>query len=72
MKIQRIEKRAAQAAKEELVFDVVCGMELVRKDAFHLTHLNGMTYYFCSSHCKRHFVNTPTRYVQRQPKSKKR
>ena len=53
----------AQLVKPELVFDVVCGMELEKQQVRHLAHYRNDTYYFCSIHCKQHFEATPSRYV---------
>lgn len=63
MKATKLERKAAHATREELVFDLVCGMELLRQDVRHITHYNGATYYFCSSHCKLHLDDAPLRYI---------
>jgi YHS domain-containing protein len=63
MKVDKLERKVAHATKEELVFDLVCGMEIVQKDARYLARYNGATYYFCSTHCKHHFDSAPLRYV---------
>jgi Cu+-exporting ATPase len=49
--------------RTQLVFDLVCGMELEKRLATQSIELNLTTYYFCSAHCKRHFENNPERYV---------
>lgn len=51
------------ARKQAVTFDVVCGMEVDQKQSHHHVEYKGTVYYFCSSHCKQHFVDAPTRYV---------
>ena len=47
----------------EKEFDVVCGMELdPAKVACTSTH-KGMTYYFCSENCQKHFDDDPEKYI---------
>lgn len=41
--------------------DPVCGMS-VGADTPHTAHLNGVTYHFCSAHCKQKFVEAPAQY----------
>ena len=46
-----------------LAFDVICGMEIVQREArFSYTYM-GTTYYFCSSTCRQHFKDTPEHYL---------
>ncbi|HEU5187447.1 MAG TPA: YHS domain-containing protein [Candidatus Saccharimonadales bacterium] len=49
--------------KDVLAFDVVCGMEIDKQQTHHHTQYRGEVYYFCSSHCRQHFEDNPTRYV---------
>ena len=43
--------------------DVVCGMEIDPTHAKLHTEHQGSVYYFCSTTCKNHFVNSPEKYV---------
>ena len=45
------------------VFDLVCGMEILRKEVENISLYNNRMYYFCSKHCKEHFDKNPERYV---------
>lgn len=51
------------AEQHATAFDVVCGMEVDQTESHHHVQHHGAVYYFCSSHCKKHFVDAPTRYV---------
>ena len=52
------------------VTDPVCGMEIEEKDAISTTAYNGITYYFCSKHCKNTFDNAPADFVGEKPYAK--
>jgi YHS domain-containing protein/uncharacterized membrane protein YraQ (UPF0718 family) len=43
--------------------DPVCGMTVDRHKAAHTSVHNGVTYYFCSAHCKHRFDADPEAYV---------
>jgi len=43
--------------------DVVCGMDVIEEKSRHNCAYLGITYYFCSSACQKHFDNFPQRYV---------
>lgn len=43
--------------------DPVCGMTVDEKKAAATSVYNGVTYYFCSKHCKMEFDENPTKYV---------
>jgi YHS domain-containing protein len=43
--------------------DPVCGMEVDEKTAAGKSEYQGITYYFCSSGCKRAFDKEPEKYV---------
>lgn len=47
----------------DLTFDLVCGMELVQREAKYSFKLNDVMYYFCTSTCREHFKNAPERYL---------
>lgn len=50
--------------EQHVTFDVVCGMDdIVAEKAKCSSIYHGVTYYFCSHHCKQHFDNNPERYV---------
>lgn len=48
---------------ENVTLDVVCGMDVDTEKAKCSSMYHGVTYYFCSHHCKQHFDNNPERYV---------
>ncbi|AEE96582.1 YHS domain-containing protein [Mahella australiensis] len=43
--------------------DPVCGMMVDEKKAAATSIYNGVTYYFCSKHCKMEFDENPTKYI---------
>ncbi len=47
----------------EVVFDLVCGMELDADGVKATADYKGKTYYFCAIHCKNHFTADPMKYV---------
>jgi YHS domain-containing protein len=49
--------------QQKVVFDVVCGMEIITDKTRASSTFHETTYYFCSHHCKQHFDNAPERYV---------
>ncbi|MFQ6016335.1 MAG: YHS domain-containing protein [Anaerolineae bacterium] len=48
--------------------DRVCGMEVDEKKAAATSEYKGVTYYFCSHHCKMSFDKEPEKYVGGQGK----
>lgn len=46
-----------------MVKDPVCGMDVDPKTATEQSEYQGMTYYFCSSGCKKDFDKDPEKYV---------
>lgn len=42
--------------------DLVCGMEISRQSKFKAKY-KGEMYYFCSTHCQKHFKDDPERYI---------
>ena len=66
MKTHHAHDKNILTAGAELAFDVVCGMEVDQKQSHHHIQHHGTVYYFCSSHCKQHFIDAPTRYVGEQ------
>ena len=49
---------------EQMVKDVVCGMEIAPKEAAGQSEYKGKTYYFCAPGCKRKFDADPQQYVK--------
>lgn len=47
-----------------LTKDVVCGMQIDSEQAAAKTEYQGVTYYFCSSYCKKKFDLDPQRYAK--------
>lgn len=45
--------------------DPVCGMEVDERKAAGTSVHHGVTYYFCSAHCKSAFDKEPDRYTGR-------
>ncbi len=43
--------------------DPVCGMEVEASEAAAKEEFAGRTYYFCSEHCHRKFLEEPNRYT---------
>ncbi len=66
MKTHHTQDFSALTPGAVLALDVVCGMEVDQQQTHHHAQYNGVVYYFCSSHCKQHFINAPTRYVGEQ------
>lgn len=63
MKAYYKEPKKLVTKNQHLTFDVICGMNIVIEKARCSSVYHGVTYYFCSHHCKQHFNNTPDRYV---------
>lgn len=57
------EPKKLASEKQHVTFDVVCGMDIITKNARCSSVYHDVTYYFCSHHCKQHFDNNPERYV---------
>lgn len=49
--------------EQEVVFDMICGMEIKLKDVKFWVDYKGETYYFCSENCKDHFKGNPKMYL---------
>lgn len=45
--------------------DPVCGMEVDERTSTYSVEYHGVTYYFCSAHCKSMFALNPERYAKR-------
>lgn len=45
--------------------ELVCGMEVDEKNPPFTSVYNGMTYYFCSSTCKREFEQDPEKFIKK-------
>lgn len=43
--------------------DPVCGMDINEEEAAAKAKYEGKTYYFCSTDCKREFLDTPELYA---------
>ena len=56
---------AGQAAPAEAV-DPVCGMTVTAGRSSLSLDRDGVTYYFCSAHCRHQFENDPAAYVKRE------
>jgi YHS domain-containing protein len=54
---------STQTPDYTLTFDLVCGMEIVQREAKYSFVHHGVAYYFCTSTCLQHFKNTPERYL---------
>lgn len=63
MKISNKQAKPFSTDGQHVTLDVVCGMNVVTEKAKCSSAYHGVTYYFCSHHCKQHFDNTPERYV---------
>lgn len=61
---QPVKNTGMEVEEEGMVMDLVCGMELDRKDAKLKSEYKGKTYYFCSQGCKTHFDNDPGKYAE--------
>jgi Cu+-exporting ATPase len=53
----------AQAEKDGMVVDPVCGMKIDKEDAKATYEHNGKTFYFCMEECKDKFVKEPDTYI---------
>ena len=49
--------------------DPVCGMKVDEKSAPAISAYAGVTYAFCSPHCKQQFDQQPERYAREEEKS---
>ncbi len=49
---------------DELVKDIVCGMEIEKSSSESSVEYNGAWYYFCSEHCKQKFLASPEKYTK--------
>jgi len=47
-----------------VAIDPVCGMEVEIEGARYTSELNGQTFYFCCSGCKRKFEAEPAKYLK--------
>lgn len=47
--------------------DPVCGMEVKKESSAGSSTYKGVTYYFCSSHCKEEFDKEPEKYLEEKP-----
>lgn len=52
-----------EEAPDDIVIDLVCGMELERSQVKQSVMHRGETYHFCSENCKDHFVLYPEKYT---------
>ena len=50
------------------VTDPVCGMTINSKDAAAKINHEGKAYFFCSTHCRDEFKQSPQRYTQGKAK----
>lgn len=50
--------------KEDVMIDLVCGMELNFKKSKFKKDYKGKTYHFCSENCKEHFEKSPEKYTE--------
>lgn len=60
---QPVRGTGMEIEEEGMVMDLVCGMELSKKDAKFSSEYKGKIYYFCSKGCKTHFDNDPEKYA---------
>ncbi len=49
---------------ENMVIDVICGMEIDEKEAKWKSEYKGKTFYFCGPLCKMEFDDNPEKYAQ--------
>jgi xanthine dehydrogenase accessory factor len=54
------------AAPRAYAIDPVCGMKIEIGSTRHTAELDGVTYYFCCSHCRGDFVAEPQQFLLRQ------
>jgi xanthine dehydrogenase accessory factor len=54
--------RASAIASPAFAVDPVCGMRVEVATARHTAEVDGVTYYFCSPHCRARFVQQPQDY----------
>lgn len=52
--------------------DPVCGMEVDEHETNHTHKYKGITYYFCPRGCRRQFMRTPEKYLDRDNRPKHR
>jgi xanthine dehydrogenase accessory factor len=57
-----VEARPAAAPPAEAI-DPICGMTVVIATAKHTLDHEGVTFYFCSAHCRQEFEREPARYA---------
>lgn len=50
-----------------MAIDPVCNMSVQADKVSAKAEYQGVTYYFCSEHCRQQFVAHPEKYVVRQP-----
>jgi len=55
-------------ARQSVVVDPACGMDVEVKDAKYSYEYNGKKYYFCSKSCRKRFVKEPEKYIGKEPK----
>lgn len=64
MQIQNLKKNTKYKYLDpRVVIDLVCGMELNSDKIKASKEYKGKTYYFCATHCKKHFTADPVKYV---------
>ena len=64
-------KNAAAAkdpARQDVVIDPVCGMDVKVSETKYSTKYDGKTYYFCSKSCQKAFERKPSDYIGKKPK----
>lgn len=49
------------------VRDPVCGMKVDKGKVVFKSNHHGVTYYFCSEHCKNEFEKNPAKYLTEEP-----
>jgi len=57
-------KKNGYHIEEEVMIDLVCGMELAPGDTKFKSEYEGKIYYFCSENCQEHFEADPDKYTQ--------
>lgn len=48
----------------DAVLDLICGMEISKKNTKFKRNYKGKNYYFCSEPCKNHFDFDPEKYAE--------
>jgi P-type Cu+ transporter len=56
-----------QGAQPAQAIDPICGMQVDPATAAGTSEYKGVTYYFCSTGCKRQFDKDPQRSIGQQP-----